>query len=141
MVTRNDIISQLNRLFNEWGIDKTKCYIRHGAAMVMQGILEETNDIDLYVTKQVWDRLLVSGLRYETLPSFGDIPAIDVITLEDIQIIKSDMTYGVLLVSNGIQYTSILDTLQAKLKLNRAKDQDSIRKLRMIAESAYGFTF
>ena len=66
----------LNRWFVEMVIEPKDCHVSHGGAMLMHGLRESTQDIDLTVNKRVWDKFVELGFEVKVLPDCGLVKGI-----------------------------------------------------------------
>ena len=125
-------IATLKEWANANQIDLRECHVSHGGSMLMLGLRESTEDIDLTVSKAIWDRLVGEGYQVHRLPPKGDHPEIHIINVTDvIDAHMRDLNYGIALVeSDGILYRDAHTTLSDKVRLNRTKDQADIEALK-----------
>ena len=70
----------LNRWFVEMEIEPKDCHVSHGGAMLMHGLRESTQDIDLTVNKRVWDKFVELGFEVKVLPDCGLVKGISLIS-------------------------------------------------------------
>lgn len=97
-----------------------------GGALVMHGLREETEDLDLEVSQEVWDELTQGhGCAVDT--SKG----VDIIHLckgVDLQLYDECRGNGILIIE-GILCQDLFAVLALKQRLNREKDQADIAKI------------
>ena len=124
----------LNRWFVEMVIEPKDCHVSHGGAMLMHGLRESTQDIDLTVNKRVWDKFVELGFEVKVLPDFGLVKGISLISVtENIDIHLSDVDYsGKLLLENNIYFRDLNTTLNDKILLGRKKDEKDIILLKSL---------
>ena len=124
----------LNRWFVEMVIEPKDCHVSHGGAMLMHGLRESTQDIDLTVNKRVWDKFVELGFEVKVLPDCGLVKGISLISVtENIDIHLSDVDYsGKLLLENNIYFRDLNTTLNDKILLGRKKDEKDIILLKSL---------
>lgn len=124
----------LNRWFVEMEIEAKDCHVSHGGAMLMHGLRESTQDIDLTVNKRVWDKFVELGFEVKNLPDCGLVKGISLISVtENIDIHLSDVDYsGKLLLENNIYFRDLNTTLNDKILLGRKKDEKDIILLKSL---------
>lgn len=124
----------LNRWFVEMEIEPKDCHVSHGGAMLMHGLRELTQDIDLTVSKRVWDKFVELGFEVKILPDCGLVKGISLISVtENIDIHLSDVDYsGKLLLENNIYFRDLNTTLNDKILLGRKKDEKDIILLKSL---------
>ncbi len=130
-MNKQDFISHLNEWYNKTGYAANSCHVSHGGAMLMLNLRNETGDIDLTVSKEIWDDLISKGYDVKILPATGDHAEVGIISATefiDAHLIDADFD-GHLICEENIWYRDIATTLSDKLKLNRSKDQADIRIL------------
>lgn len=131
-MNKETFIKLLNDWFNETGYCPKNCHVSHGGSMLMMDLRKETEDIDLTVTKDIWDDLISKGYNVVTLPATPKYPEVNIISVTDVidvHLIDGDYTNH-LLVENNVYYRDAETTLQDKLKLNRSKDVKDIKILK-----------
>lgn len=97
-----------------------------GGALVMHGLRDETEDLDLEVTQEVWDEL-TQGHGYAVNASKG----VDIIHLcKGVDLHLYDESHGNdILIIEGILCQDLFAVLALKQRLNREKDQADIAKI------------
>ena len=124
-----EIIRETKKLGRELGLGPDPIVVGFGAALVMRDKLKtETNDIDAYITKDSWDKLIAEGYditRYEN-------PDIQVIKIRDFELaIYPDPKWiGCWDRIGGIPVTNLELMLEGYTILNRPKDQPVLELLR-----------
>ena len=114
----------LNKLKN-LNLDKDKIIIISGAALVVQGITDQTEDIDIATSTEYFKTINWQA----KIGAFGKITKIyDVFDISDN---LYDKNAKVVLV-NGFKFLNLKDILKIKKMLNRPKDQKIIKKLENI---------
>jgi len=122
-LNKNDILKKLKEL----ELDKDKYIIISGASLVVQGIIEETKDIDLTCSKSFYDLIdwdIKKGafdleVKYKDVFEIGD----NLYEEDDYVII------------DGFKFMPLESCLKLKRKLNRSKDKKIITKLDLILGS------
>lgn len=123
----NEFKETLISFCKENEIQLSSVWVSHGGALVLMGLREDTNDIDLNVNHFVWNKLVKTG-RYPIKQLPNDVFMISVSDKIDVHI--GGKIYGHLEnTTEGIQYTGINDTLEDYRILNREKDQEIISVL------------
>lgn len=123
-MTKNEIFDKLENL----NLDKDKYIVLSGASLVVQGIIDETHDIDLscsnsYFSTIDWDYLKIGKI----LPG-----ASDKIKCFDVFEIGTNFYYTNDIVKiNGYNFLSIEKCLEFKKLFNRKKDKKVIEKIDM----------
>lgn len=119
-MTKEEILKKIK----ECELDKNEIIVISGASLVVQGIIERTDDIDFtcskdYYTKINWPtKIGAYGLE---------------IKYRDIYEIGSNLYYPESIIEiNGTKYLNLQKCLEIKKELNRPKDQEIIKKLENI---------
>lgn len=129
MLNKESFVSELVQFYEEHNINPLHCYVSHGGAMLMHGLRIHTEDIDLSVSREIWDRF---AAQYEVthLPAKGQVAAVNLISVTDnidIHCVEDEVAE---LVSEGvIQFTSLKQTYTDKVLLSREKDIKDIEAL------------
>lgn len=119
MLNKKMIINTLNK----YNLDKTKYIVISGAAMVLLGIKEETNDIDIATTKEYYDYLLNN---YNCKLEFTNMNNINVYYIDNIINFSYDNYSNDYIIKNGIHTQTINDLLAFKRAYGRDKDKKDI---------------
>ena len=122
-MNKQDIFNKLNEL----DLDKDQYIIISGASLVVQGIIDETKDIDLTCSKSFYDSInwdtkmghLDKEIKYKDVYEIGD------------NLYKED-DY---IIINGYKFMPLESCLELKKKLNRSKDKKIITKLDLLLGS------
>ena len=117
-MTKSEIIERLQLLDYACG----EYWVVAGSAMVMHGLRETTNDIDLGCTKAMADMLENSGYKTDVLNDGTR----KITAAEDIEIFENWLFDNVVTVE-GIPVISLKGLLEMKKSLGRAKDIDDIK--------------
>lgn len=115
------------KYINEYNLDKTKFVVISGAALVLLGVSETTNDIDICCEQDYVNYLLKNyNCQYKKINILGE----KVYNLDNIfDFGVSFFPLKVEIVDNEIRCSSIKDILKLKKFLNREKDRKIIKKL------------
>lgn len=119
MLDKKMIINTLNK----YNFDKSKYIVISGAAMVLLGIKEETNDIDIATTKEYYDYLLNN---YNCKLEFTNMNNINVYYIDNIINFSYDNYSNDYIIKNGIHTQTINDLLAFKRAYGRDKDKKDI---------------
>lgn len=128
-MNKKELRTRLREWQKENNIDLYECYVTHGGAMVLNGVIADTVDIDLRVKETVWRRLVEVGYTSYTLPACGTKPETRQLEVADgisVQLADRMDSFADLIFENGIAYTNIPMTLRHYQELNRDKDQGRI---------------
>lgn len=121
-MNKEEIIKTLDK----YNFDKSKYIVLSGAAMVLYGIKESTNDIDIAITHDYYNYLVNNyDCKLETVIDNGNIYYIDDI----INFGPGYYTDNYSLI-NGIRVQTIEEILNLKKNLNREKDVKDIELIK-----------
>lgn len=129
-MNKAEFITHLTNWYRENDINPSDCHVSHGGSLLMLGLREETEDIDLTVTKGVWDKLLSEGHEIKIVG--GNIQIIPVTEFIDVHLLDETDKELVFCEEQNVFYRTLEVTLRDKLKLNRPKDQADIAALRQL---------
>lgn len=127
MLSREDVI----RIVNDLNLPKDKYVVTSGSAMVLHGLREKTNDVDITVDKELFEYYENMGhyVQYHKLNDNRTCILIDL--TYDVQIIKAEeIPSEYVTVIDGIPTQTVEHLLEFKLGLNRDKDQNDIKVLK-----------
>jgi hypothetical protein len=127
MLNREDVI----RIINELKLPKDKFVITSGSAMVLHGLREGTNDVDITVNKELFEYFEDKGyyVKYYKINENRTCVLIDL--TYDVQIIRAEeIPSEYVTIVDGIPTQTIEHLLKFKLELNRDKDQNDIKVLK-----------
>ena len=120
---RKDILSFLDK----YDFDKEKFIIISGAALVILGIKEETNDIDIAVSDDLYDELVSNyDCQFEKEICGYQVWFIDKI-INFSKHYYDDLEY---VYYDGYKVQSLDSILKIKQKLNREKDKKDVEKIK-----------
>jgi hypothetical protein len=127
MLNREDVI----RIINELKLPKDKYVITSGSAMVLHGLRQETNDVDITVNKELFEYFEDKGYYVKYYPINENKTCILIDLTYDVQLIKVDeIPPEYVTIVDGIPTQTIEHLLKFKLELNRDKDQNDIKVLK-----------
>lgn len=130
-LSKTAFIKSLNAFYDQYAIDPNECFVSHGGAMLMHGLRNSTDDIDLTVSEEVWNYLLVMDkFELKHLPKNGNVEAIDILVVnEDIDVHLVNIKPVDLISEGVILFTTLEQTYEDKLALGREKDIQDIKLL------------
>jgi len=121
-LNKKQILALLKSNFN---YDKSQFYISFKAALVLYGIYETTNDIDIAITSNLSKSLINNGYKINKNDYGKQIKICDEIECYD----EGEIITKNLIIIEGYQVEVIEDIRKRYLKMNRDKDQATIRKI------------
>lgn len=124
-MNRTQFIERYKSFLSQYNIDSKDAHVSHGGAMLMLRLREETDDIDVTVTQEVWDFFERAGFKTKVAGDGFELKEIN----EFVDIHRGDSKSDLIFI-NGVQLRSAERTLRDKLELNREKDQPDIIKLK-----------
>lgn len=127
MLNREDVI----RIVNELDLPKDKFVVTSGSAMVLHGLREGTNDVDITVNKELFEYFEDKGyyVKYYKINENRTCVLIDL--TYDVQIIRAEeIPSEYVTIIDGIPTQTVEHLLEFKLGLNRDKDQNDIKVLK-----------
>lgn len=119
-MNRADIIQRLNGI----NFDTKEYWVITGGAMVLYGIKEETNDIDLGCSKKMADELEKKGYNV----TFLDDGTRRIAFEDDVEIFENWLFDRVQMIEN-IPVISLKGLITMKKQIGREKDYADIRKI------------
>lgn len=133
-MNKAQLISKLKAWATDEDVSLIEIHVSHGGSLLMLGLRDETDDIDLTVSKRVWDRLIDAGHQVQRIPPSATYPEVNLISVtDDIDVHLIDPSQGVSLdVFDGVWYRDARNTLADKMRLNRPKDQKDIEALKKL---------
>ena len=130
-MNKQEFVNTLNTWLEENQINSCDTYVSHGGMLLLVGLRSSTDDIDLTVTKEVWDKFEVTGL-YPVVNIGNGTYLMSVTDVIDIRI--CERRYSRLIETDGIQHPTLEETLEDYLVLNRPKDQETIKLLKKLLQ-------
>ena len=127
MLNKEDVI----RIVNELDLPKDKFVVTSGSAMVLHGLREGTNDVDITVNKELFEYFEDKGyyVKYYKINENRTCVLIDL--TYDVQIIRAEeIPSEYVTIIDGIPTQTVEYLLEFKLGLNRDKDQNDIKVLK-----------
>lgn len=115
----------------ESGLDKNRIIVISGASLVVQGIIEETDDIDLSCDLEYYN-----SLNWKTkIGAFGiEIKYFDVF---EISYNLYDLNQTIII--NNIKFMNVQKCLELKQKLGRTKDKEFIKYIKKFNKNFKNF--
>lgn len=122
---------EILNILEKYNLDKEEYIVISGASMVLQGVKEYTFDIDIAVSPEYFEYLISNyECVFERVNEYGK----KVCFIGDV--INFSTTYydSEYTLVNGIKVQSIESIIELKSKLNREKDKNDIKLLRLKLE-------
>lgn len=111
---------------DKYNLDKNICIVLSGASLVVQGIIDETNDIDIATTTEYYQ-----SLDWETkIGAFGK----EIKYLDNIEISDNLYNPDEVVIINGYKFSNLKYDLKIKEMLHRASDEKTISELKKTSE-------
>lgn len=127
MLKRQDIIREYHQAIKELGIEPRDMVVGAGAACVLHGVREQTQDIDVAVADKLFDELL--STKQYTVRHFQTDEVLEYNSIIDIHRLSANIQINVI---EGIHCYSVEQVLKQKQQLNRLKDQADIIALQRL---------
>lgn len=116
---------EIMNVLNKYSLDKNEIVIITGAALVLQGVVDKTHDIDIWVNEKYYNYLLNNyECEYERTNEYG----LDCYMIDDIINFGLSFFPDNYVVMDGYKVSSIDDCIRIKKFLNRDKDRELIKK-------------
>lgn len=116
---------EIMNVLNKYSLDKNEIVIIAGAALVLQGVVDKTHDIDIWVNEKYYNYLLNNyECKYERTNEYG----LDCYMIDDIINFGLSFFPDNYVVIDGYKVASIDDCIRIKKFLNRDKDRELIKK-------------
>lgn len=113
----------INKLDNS-NLNLNEVIILSGASLVLQGVIDKTNDIDLSCTKKYYD-----NIPWPIKDGIFNVP----LKYDDVFEISYNLYYpNDIVIIGKYKCLSLEKCLDIKLQLNRDKDKDTISKLKKL---------
>lgn len=129
-MNKKELIKKYKALLETFKLTPLDVHVSADGAMVLHGLREETEDIDISMTKEVYWAIRNTGkypLKYFSLPGLPEIEIVEY--KEDIDLHKEDRSAS-LEVIDGVACYTLEQLLKQKQTLNREKDQLDIAELK-----------
>lgn len=107
---------------SRYDLDRDVCIIISGASLVVQGIIDETNDIDIATTTEYYQ-----SLDWET--KIGTLGK-EIKYLDNIEISDNLYNPDEVVIINGYKFSNLKYNLKIKEMLHRASDEKTISELK-----------
>lgn len=124
-----EFVTELATFCNKYKLNREEVYISHGGAMLVYGYRDDTSDIDVAVSQEVWNMFVGKyGVKVVHNPTteLVEIPGMKV----DVHLLTPDFVESDYHVINHVKVTTIAKTLANKLELSRDKDLEDIAILK-----------
>lgn len=132
-MNKSEFVARLNDFFTKFDISPEDCYVSYGGAMLMMGLADSTGDIDLSVTRAVYDQFKMAGYPITPLPATGDMGEWELISVDEcIDILPNENFNNYkagCVVEGNVHYRDMTNTLIDYQTFNRDKDQHRIKQL------------
>lgn len=120
------------KILKEYKLDTNKYIVVTGSAMVLLGLKETTNDIDISVTEEYYDYLLTKyNCTFERISEYNN----KVYFIDKIINFGKDYYSNDNLRIEGIPVQKIDDIKKVKIHLNREKDKKDIEIINNISDN------
>ncbi len=113
---------EILEILKKYDIDKNEVMILSGASMVMHGVKEKTNDIDIAASPGYEKKLLQ---KYDCKLKYENVYKID----DKIEFWTNYFDYNYDII-DGYKFQKLIDIIKLKEKLNREKDQKDIKLIK-----------
>lgn len=129
------LINQMTEFYKKFNVNPKDCYVTHGGAMVLLGLNPTTSDIDLTVTKEVYDRFK-NELGFEPiyLEPCGLLPGNETLQVTDYIFLQAESSEEInrdsLFCENEVYYRNMQATYEDYSVLGRMKDHTNVGILR-----------
>ncbi len=130
MLNKKQLIEHYHDFVNEYKLNPRDIVVNAGGAMVLLGLRKETSDIDVTVTKMIFERFKEMGKPTHVFPATGAsaaVEAVEATELLDLHI--GEREFRELGCIHGVWHDSAETVLEFKRRLNRPKDQEDIKAL------------
>ena len=108
-MNKQEFVETLKSWFEENSVNPSDTYVSHGGALLLIGLRDKTEDIDLTVTREVWEKFESTGL-YPVVNLGGGTYLMSVTDVIDIHI--CNRVYSRLVETRGIQHPTFEETLE-----------------------------
>lgn len=128
MLNRKQIISNITSFAAANGHALEDLLVTHGAACVLLGVKDTTNDIDVSTTLSAWTHHVKLGKKPEELAD--GVLLLSVTDTIDLHVGGPKPFYAIGVTDEGVHYTGFNQTLADYERLNRDKDKEILAVLR-----------
>lgn len=129
-MNKKELIKRYKALLEAFKLTPLDVHVSAGGAMLLHGLREETEDIDIGMTKEVFWAIRDTKkypLKHFSLPGLPEIEIVEY--SKDIDLHKEDMNAALELI-DGVACYTLEQLLKQKQMLNREKDQLDIAELK-----------
>ena len=137
VLTRQDLIETYQRLLKDTKLEPKDIWVGAGGASLMHGLRDTTNDIDAgcyldtlhYVAEKLHAHIEIYGRAQGYMFDGQKLLHLEKYVTD---LHEESCEPDELVMVDGVNVYSLESLLAMKLKLNRPKDQDEIRKLKVL---------
>jgi hypothetical protein len=130
-MNKSQLVARLTKFIESNNYEMEDAVVSHGGAMVLLGLRDDTNDVDIYVTEAIWNDFLEDGFKPDVKKD--GIESIQATKHVSIRINTRSNIYPDV-ITNRVNHQSAEQTLHEYQLLNRDKDAESIVKLQNYIE-------
>lgn len=131
-MNKQELVSTLKEFAKLHNYPLKDMIISHGGACVLLGVRDHTNDIDIYVSREIWSDHI--SRRFKPIVKPDGIASIQATDKISIRLGVGFMSYTQL-EYDGITHQSARQTLLEYIILNRVKDRKSVNLLTKLVNS------
>ena len=114
-------------ILNSYNFDKNEYIVISGGSMVAHGIKDTTRDIDISVSKKLYDELLNN---YNcNLEWHDDKNNVDIYYIDDVINFSTNFYNKETEIIDGIRFQTLDSIINMKKEFNRVKDIEDIKKI------------
>lgn len=124
-MNKQEFVLNLKEWANKFNIDLKDVWVSHGGALLMHGLKETTEDIDLNGSKSMVNDFKAKGYESKRITEY-----VELISFGEIDLHNAVRPRNNLVEIDGILVVSLEKTLKDYLKLNRPKDQKWIEVIK-----------
>ena len=127
-------LNELNYACNFFDIDPADVTVSHGGASLFHGLRDSTNDIDVSVSKESYQKVLNAGYKPSLIPALGDLPAWELISFGNVDFhLHRHVPETIML--HGFKVTTKLQLLKDRIDLGRKQDISDINLMKELHTS------
>lgn len=137
-LNKRELMTELSHTCEKLCIPRHNILITCGAASVIHGLRETTNDIDVEVLKEKsWERLLQTSNEVKVYNALNEMPGAEVISVGNVDFhwrggLPKDFDWRKIGVHKAFMCSGKVHILEDRIKLAREKDIGDILKLKTI---------
>lgn len=137
-LSKRELMTELAQTCEKLCIPRHNILITCGAASVIHGLRETTNDIDVEVLKEKsWEKLLQTGGEIKVYNALNEMPGAEVISVGNVDFhwrggLAKDFDWRKIGVYRAFMCSTKLHILEDRIKLAREKDVGDILKLKSV---------